>query len=87
VEGEHERVGQGGLVVLAVAFGGDDVVAVVGLGVGEGGPDDLSPMLSRSAHRLIASGPQNSRWMSLTKPSLAKGATMPTLSRAFMAVR
>ena len=41
VVGEHERVGQAGLVVLAVDFGGDDVVAVVGLGVGEGGPDDL----------------------------------------------
>src|SRR5229473_6155504 len=45
----------------------------------------LSPTISFSTHRLIASLPQNSRCTSLTKASSAKVATIPLVSKAFSA--
>src|SRR5258708_7455841 len=84
VVGEDERVGQPGLVVLAVRHGVDDHLAVM-LGGGGGSIVTLLPMISRSSQARIASLPQNSRRVSLTRASSANQAINATAAKALPA--
>jgi hypothetical protein len=73
VAGEDERIRQPGLVALTIGRVDDDHLAAVP-GGGGGSVVTLSPMISRSSQARIASLPQNSRRVSLTKASSAKAS-------------